>query len=300
MHVKRRLATRLLVGLCCLAGAAQAQFPNCPGDIFYSGFFFGSTHGWTANVAACPELEPNGTVGEATPSCASFLGAISPVADIDLFNFEMGWYRAQLTFETNDGTVGSCVSIDTVLTVLDSDGVTPVASDDQSGVNSCSRIVFTPPPGAGGPYYVKVEDFLNNTVIAQYGLSATIESRSPNEVEPNESIATASPICTPFLGSIFPVGDLDYIKIPVTSGQTIVAETHDGFTGFCASPDVDTLIELYDPTGAQRASDDEGGVNGCSKITFIADSTGDWTVRVHHWDNTAIISLYGLDVALTP
>ena len=300
MHVIGRLAARVFVGLLGLAGAAQAQFASCPGETFSSGFNNGSAHGWTANVAACPAPEPNGTVGEATTGCASHLGAISPVTDIDLFRFGFPWVRARLTFETHDGTVGSCVGIDTVLTVLDSDGTTVLAYDDDAGVNTCSLKAFTPPLGAGGPFYVKIESFANLSLIAQYGLAATVESRIPNEVEPNDSIATANPNCTTFIGAITPVADLDFIRFLVTSGQTIVAETHDGFTGFCDPALIDTAIDLYDPSGVQRTADDDGGVNTCSKLTFLADSTGGWTVRVRHWNNTAIVPIYGLDVTLTP
>lgn len=299
MHVELRLAARVFIGLFCLAIAARAQFPECPGEIFYSGFDYGSAHGWTSNSGACPELEPNDTVGEATPACASQSGAINPVGDIDLFSVTMAWVRARLTFETNDGAVGSCAAIDTVITLFDSDGTTVLASDDESGVNSCSKTTYTPLPGAGGPFFIKVEEFLNNSVIAQYGLSATVETRSPNESEPNDSIATANPFCATYIGAILPIGDSDYVKFAVTSGQTIVTETHDGFPGTCAAP-LDTVIELYDPSGALRDQDDQDGINSCSKITWLADSTGDWTVRTRHWNDSAILTMYGLNVTLTP
>ncbi len=92
------------------------------------------------------------------------------------------------------------------------------------------------------------------------------------EGEPNNDIATATPITGGATGSISPADDIDFYSFTVGAGGNVFAETSDGMGG-CA---LDTVIRLYDSTGTELGSADQNGVGDCSQMdprfeTFAAD-----------------------------
>ncbi|MFO0760918.1 MAG: DUF4215 domain-containing protein [Byssovorax sp.] len=139
------------------------------------------------------EVQPNGTAAQAK-SGGSFVpdlvlkGAINPIGDIDYYAISLASIRTDLLIQTFDGNgPNNCVSVDTVLDLLDADGVTVLASnDDISGINSCSRIDPASEPAARGlppgTYYARVAAFSPMVTIAAYTLRFTLVATCGNNV----------------------------------------------------------------------------------------------------------------------
>ena len=145
--------------------------------------------------AAClkestPETEPNNDAATANGPFTPYAivsGAINPGSDIDFHSFTLSAY-ADVRLETYDANgPGSCaLPLDTVITLYGPDGTTELANADDGGINICSRISGKTHAGARrlapGTYFVKVEDFENDTVIPGYLLEMAVESVCGNGV----------------------------------------------------------------------------------------------------------------------
>jgi cysteine-rich repeat protein len=102
------------------------------------------------------------------------------VADRDFFAISLPAV-ADLRLETFDGNgPGGCAGVDTVIALFAPDGVTQLVSDDQDGINSCSKIDSVTDVAARhlspGTYFVRVEDFANDSVIPGYTLRVTLNA----------------------------------------------------------------------------------------------------------------------------
>jgi cysteine-rich repeat protein len=97
------------------------------------------------------------------------------------------------------------------------------------------------------------------------------------EGEPNETIANATQLtaCSGGAGQVTPIGDQDYYRVDVTvPGSSIRAEVVDilGVTNTCPTG-FDSVLELFNASGALLGSDDQGGLDGCS---LISPTTYSW------------------------
>jgi subtilisin-like proprotein convertase family protein len=121
----------------------------------------------------CTETEQNQTYSTANidNTCAAWGGQISVIGDIDCFSVEVTVPGSRIYAETVDvGGSGCPATFDSVIRLFNSTG-TLLASDDQSGVDSCSLFL---PTNVGtnnlatGTYAVCVEDWLNNATTPPY------------------------------------------------------------------------------------------------------------------------------------
>lgn len=165
--------------------------------------------------------------GTASGSGASFTESIDPAANRDYYEVVVQ-EGASIEIETFSPSSGVCSSgVDTVIRVFGSDRTTQLATDDESGIGSCSHLDPAVDPEvrnlAAGTYYVTVEDWLRDDVIGTYvldiqitlpvcgdglvagteqcddgnttandGCSATCTLEGNSEVEPNDSRAEAT------------------------------------------------------------------------------------------------------------
>jgi cysteine-rich repeat protein len=130
------------------------------------------------------ESEPNNTFATAngpfTPDTGLIGAAIGMIGDQDFFAINLP-ATADLRIETFDPSgPNTCAGgVDTVIELLAPDGATSIITRDQGGVNNCSRINSTLAADAAarhlapGIYFVRVEDYLNNGIIAGYTLYVT-------------------------------------------------------------------------------------------------------------------------------
>ena len=238
--------------------------------------------GQTCTFGACQsgipiEVEPNNTTAQADSNpvliagSQQIAGAISPVADLDLFKVTNA-APAVWRFETFDNTGADCTGgITTTLRYLNSSG-TVVQADATSGISGCSAISYTFPAGT---YYLQVEEFGNNSTIPAYRLQASVISAATTEVEPNDNQAQANVLsgldCVA-AGNYSAVSSADWYAITVPAGNSVRAELIEGNTAIetCESNGVDSQITLFNAVGAQLVADDDTGRGFCSLI----DGTG--------------------------
>jgi hypothetical protein len=98
--------------------------------------------------------------------------------------------------------------------------------------------------------------------------------------EPNDSIAKASPVSTPFntapnelFTAIAPAAaDVDYYSFAANEGETVIAETVRG--------NLDTVMALFDSSGALLAFDDDGGTALLSRIQASIPADGIYYLAV--------------------
>ena len=238
--------------------------------------------GQTCTFGACQsgipiEVEPNNTTAQADSNpvliagSQQIAGAISPVADLDLFKVTNA-APAVWRFETFDNTGADCTGgITTTLRYLNSSG-TVVQADATSGISGCSAISYTFPAGT---YYLQVEEFGNNSTIPAYRLQASVISAATTEVEPNDNQAQANVLsgldCVA-AGNYSAVSSADWYAITVPAGNSVRAELIEGNTAIetCESNGVDSQITLFNALGSQLVADDDTGRGFCSLI----DGTG--------------------------
>ncbi|MEZ4440886.1 MAG: DVUA0089 family protein [Polyangiaceae bacterium] len=118
----------------------------------------------TACQIEITETEPNDTAGTANPynSAGTWNAQIGPVGDQDYvaFTIPAGPVSWTVTAGTHAwGDPGTC-TMDTIITLYDTDGTTVLTSNDDGGPGLCSLI--SGQSLAPGTYYIRVEEFGNN------------------------------------------------------------------------------------------------------------------------------------------
>jgi cysteine-rich repeat protein len=259
------------------------------------------------------EVEPNNTSAQATPLGApDTVGAGSIVgSDVDFFSVDLT-AGTVIEFQTSDaGGLGSCNIIDTQFNLFDVDGISSIAVDDDSGPENCSLLLFTVP--TSGTYFLRVNS-LGNSNIPTYlvfvtgldlvcgnniveigeqcddgnlvdgdGCSSVCSLEiTVQEVEPNNTSAQATALGAPnTIGAGSLAGaDVDFFSVNLTAGSIIEFQTTDiGGLGSCNN--TDTLLDLFNVNGVSLlASDDDSGVDRCSRLLFTVPVSGTFFLRV--------------------
>lgn len=108
------------------------------------------------------------------------------------------------------------------------------------------------------------------------GLSARVAAG-----QPADEGAIAIPVGGSASGTIGSAGDADTITFSVVSGQTYVISMQ----GSGGAPLDDSLLTLFNRSGVEVGSDDDGGIGRDSLITFTATTTGTWSVAAEGFDD---------------
>ncbi|XXX77058.1 DVUA0089 family protein [Sorangium sp. So ce134] len=183
----------------------------------------GNTVGGDGCSAACeldtplPEVEPNDTAAEAGERAALrpnalVSGSIEPLGDVDVFAFEVPSVAEIQLATFSPGSLSACVQgVDTFLQLLDVDGATVLASDDDSGPEACSLIDSSVAPWATqlqpGTYYVTVEEFTNDATIPGYNLLVVFTALCGDGVVEGAEACDGGEGCSPECARIPVCGD---------------------------------------------------------------------------------------------
>jgi hypothetical protein len=263
---------------------------------------------------ACPtptELEPNDISAQADPFTEPFVGGINVPGDQDFIavNTVVAGTTITATVVNLDGTACTAPQPDTDLQLLDTNGTTQLAfNDDINGqTNFCSQVIAT--VGAPGTYFLRVRSsaqFQPNDIF-NYRVVVVLDEPQLSEVEPNNTAATADPFVSPFNGQITPVGDLDFISVVTTVANTVItAEVGDGGNGDCLALAMDPEVGIIDRDGTTVIgfNDDinPNNVNFCSRTSAFAVTPGTYFIRVRASQQFAANTTfdYQLNVTLTP
>ncbi len=236
----------------------------------------------TPELAPTAETEPNDSYAYANvnPAIANIsttlTGAITPTGDRDIFKFVLP-SASVVRFETFDNGGVTCTgAIHTDLRVINSSFNLVGFAPTGTGIAGCAQYVRYL---NAGTYYVQVEESGNNATIGAYKLQVKILSNSGAESEMNDNVFHADPAVG---GDYFVSGshqiqsDPDFYAVVVPAGRSLRAEIIEGDESeTCESYDMDSYMELYDPTGTQLlASDHDDGRGGCSLIDGTGTAAG--------------------------
>lgn len=173
---------------------------------------------------------------------------------------------------------------DTYLYLYGPDGNTLIASnDDNSGL--ASRIAWT--ASTSGNYYLRVRHYNSGVFGANTNYDVRVTSSSsnnPDAYEVDNTPAQAKPITVN--GSVqthnFHVAnDQDWAIFPATGGLAYTIETLN------LGNRSDTYLYLYGSNGTTLiASNDDGGGGLASRITWTASASGNYYLRVRHYNST--------------
>jgi uncharacterized repeat protein (TIGR01451 family) len=183
--------------------------------------------------------------------------------------------------------------VDTVLQLYDRDGVTLLdENDDYAAGSKASRIVWTAP--ADGWYYARITHF-DRTYEPRYSsvcgnhyqiaVETTACAAAADAYEPDNLYTQAAVIPadgTAQTRTFHTVADKDWIKFYVLARQVYTITTSQ------LSPDVDTVLQLYDRDGVTLLDENDDYVGGSegSRIVWTAPADGWYYARVTHFDRT--------------
>ncbi|NML14071.1 pre-peptidase C-terminal domain-containing protein [Azohydromonas caseinilytica] len=192
----------------------------------------------------------------------SAAGRIESTNDIDWFRVTLAAgqsYRLEaLGAGTSNGTLG-----DPYLTLYNAGG-TALGSNDDGGTNGNSLLSYT--ATASGTYYLGVRAY--GTGLGSYQVRATVADDYAASTATTGTLAANSSSS----GNINSAGDADWFRITLNAGQTYRLEVlgQDSSNGTLTDP----LLRLYNGSGVQLASDDDGGTGLDALLTYTPTATG--------------------------
>jgi subtilisin-like proprotein convertase family protein len=181
----------------------------------------------SSNALQTNEIEPNETAAAATlisGRTAKVRADVYPNADVDYFSFYATAgdkvYIATMTANTATGT-----STNSIIDLFSTDGTTIIETDDDDGsLAATASSIAGATVTVTGLQFIRVRNPSLTSQIRPYDLYLNIQSGSPtNEVEPNETLGTATPIpANGFVrGTHNPTADLDLFSFNANAGDTV-------------------------------------------------------------------------------
>lgn len=204
-------------------------------------------------------------------------GSISPAGDEDWFKFN-ATSGTPYVIETSE--LGS--SMDTVICLYETNGITQIPPCNDDAVGLASRINWT--ATASGTFFVRVRHFNASTGTGTYKIAVTASGSTDDHGNNSGSATLLSTNGTLVPGNISPGGDVDWFRFSATGGTPYVIQTSQLGAGS------DTVICLYSTDGSTviPPCDDDGGGSLASRINWTATSTGTFFVQVRHFSSTGI------------
>lgn len=201
------------------------------------------------------EAEPNDPIGTAQPLVlpASVGGTIGAPADADLYavaGLAGQVLKADILARGFRASGGPGSDLSALLEVLDSDGVTVLASAQSQGDYDDPALMVDLP--ADGRYYVSVRDLS----VAEGGSSYLYVLSC--EIDSNDTLAEATPISPPVLPSIdaliYPAADIDFYSFAGTMGQVVTIDV-DSAVFNPTNPPAKIILGLFDAAQTLLAQD---------------------------------------------
>lgn len=238
------------------------------------------------------EAEPNDDT--ATANTISYggrrRGAIDAV-ETDFYSFSgRAGDMVRLQYFDDDNSQAGLDSFD--VTLLDTDGVTPLGTGGDSDLQTLTTILQTT-----GTFYVQIEGSLGPT---PYAIELKRFASSTYETEPNDSDVEAGKLVERVSGVIDPVDDVDMFRVSLKQDRLVRLACYasssptdsDGLSDYSDhGSDLAPLIELVDALGVVVASSTSVPANGvytesvtqplptCALVTAVA-ANGTYFVRI--------------------
>lgn len=210
-------------------------------------------------------------------------GVLGVADDVDYFSFNASIGRLY-TIETTLDTLG-----DSTLTLYDTDGTSQLEYDDDSGVGvRASKILWTAP--ATGTYFVKVDNFNNETGAYVLGIASTDSAGDDHGNDAGSATSVNSHSST--AGNIGVEDDVDWFAVDVLLGNEYTFETVLGTL-------TDTQLRIYDTDGTTVLATNDDISQGVlsSQIVWTAPVAGTYFVEVDNFDIQ--VGTYTLEITPT-
>ncbi|MBK8012376.1 MAG: DUF4215 domain-containing protein [Deltaproteobacteria bacterium] len=280
---------------------------------------------------------PDGSGVLATSTDTLWAGALEPAGDADVYAIDIAEGDHLLAYVTIDSFDTCPGEPHASLTLLDTDGQTVLARNDDGGPNGrCGRIAPDTTEAAysmpGGRYYLVVREvegdaearayFLHVQVVAPGCGNAIIDEAetcddgnttngdgcdATCQVEPIATVTLPSQAAVSVRGALEPAGDVDIIQIVVTTPLALLAETFipDKASGCTAATgSSDTVLGLYNAEAVLLGAADFGGQGGCAAIgaqaAFAQLDPGTYFLAVHDYNDDEPIPAYELILSSLP
>jgi len=142
--------------------------------------------------------------------------------------------------------------------------------------------------------------FVDASMPAESGaFSLDTAFTASDEVEPNQTSATASMAAGSFVGTIYPEGDVDFVKFDVPAGgATLVAEVQDLGNGDCKNFKIDSVVEIFGPDGTTSLASNDDAANFCSHAEAAMVEAGTYYIKVSAADD-AMRKIFAYRLALS-
>ncbi len=241
--------------------------------------------------------EPDDTMDQANPieiDGPAQTHNLNPPGDRDYLTFEVS-ARTRYTVET--GNLGA--ECDTVLFLYDEDGIELTHDDDGGEGELASRVSWT--AQQDGVFFAEVRAFDEEAQGADTEYDVWVSEGEAivselDEYEPDNVMEHAAELTlgVPQKHTIHVEGDRDWLRFQVEKGSSYVIETSDLRGG------IDTVIQLYDETGQELATNDDGsGEDLSSRITWTAAADGILYVMVRDFSEGQVESGMEYTVSVT-
>lgn len=249
----------------------------------------------TLGGGATPSPTPTDTIPGDTSSTTSLTIGTDFTSNID-YRYDSDWIRVSLnggqsyTFDVLGlpslaGTLG-----DPTVTLRDSNG-NSLAFNDDGGNSLESRLTYT--PSATGTYFVEVKAY--STQTGSY-VVRTSTSGAVTEI-PGDSSTTATVSAGQTLtGTLDFSRDTDWYSISLTAGTTYQIDLKGAPSG--SGTIADPLVRIFNSSGTQVDSNDDGGTGLESLLQYTASSTGTYYIEAGSF-RTTDLGTYSLSVAAT-
>lgn len=227
------------------------------------------------------EDEPNDSAAEVLDDLpVNVVGEISVNDDVDYFAITATQGESVRIEVVADRVFGSL--LDSYLVVLDEDGETILAENDDFFQNSRDSFIrFVAPNSGERLYFIGVTDLTGlGSSSFDYVLNVTL-ARAPDavEVEPNDTTPLADVLSTPSLvfGTANTADDLDVYIFSGVAGQTVILDVD----AELFLSDMDSVVEIYDDRGGFLfGNDDTDGID--SRFNLLLPYTGDYYIAVYN------------------
>jgi hypothetical protein len=240
-------------------------------------------------------FEPDDTMDRATPieiDGAPQTHTLNPPGDRDYLSFEVA---ADTRYTVETGNLGA--ECDTVLVLYDEDGAELTYDDDGGEEELASRASWM--AREDGEFFVEVRAFDEEAEGADTEYDIWVSESEPigldpDEYEPDDTMEDANELTlgVPQKHTIHVEGDHDWLRFQVEGSSSYIIETLDLKGG------IDTIVHLYDETGEELATNDDGsGEDLSSRIVWTAASDSVLYVMVRDFSEERVES--GMEYTLS-
>ncbi len=252
---------------------------------------------WTTSAGPAPdayEFDGHATVARDIANGQTQNHSVHVVGDVDWVKFTVGSAGATSVRVETGGASG-----DTHMWLFGPNSAANlIAYADEGGIGDFSLIQI--PTLTAGTYYLGIREYGDNATIAAYTVKVNWLA-GPGGLDAYEFDGTQQTAKTILNNeiqthSIYPAGDVDWVKIqkPINETRTLRVETG-GTTG-------DTKVWLFGPTGTLIAYNDDRSIgNYFSLINASLWGAGTYYIGVREWSAFSTIPAYTLKASwVTP